>query len=137
MTEMRPVADGAEVGPLLRVDLHLVAADPVVLLPARVDLLDDRVAVAPAAHARQRVAGERLAVDRRRHVDVEERVRREPPLQHPGGEARREVGRDVEAEAVAADGRDRDRRHAEERPLHRRGDGPGVGDVVAEVARPC
>src|SRR5437899_11160620 len=45
-----PLVHGVEVGPLVLHELELLAADPVVLLAPRVDLLDDRIAVAPTPH---------------------------------------------------------------------------------------
>src|SRR5262249_5068355 len=51
-----PLARGMEIRALGVLALELLASDPVVLLATRVDLLDDRVAVAPPAHARQRDA---------------------------------------------------------------------------------
>src|SRR5207247_5899749 len=58
------VAHGVEIGALGILERELVAADPVVLLAARIDLLDDGVPVAPPPHARQGEAADGLAVER-------------------------------------------------------------------------
>ena len=95
--------------------------------------MDDRIAVPPPPHTGQGEAADRLSVLRCRHVHVEEGVGREPALEHPGREPCGEGGGGLEPKAAAADGRDGQRRHAEQRPLHRRGDRARVRHVVAQV----
>ena len=51
-----PTVHGTEVGPLGSHEIGLTAADPVVLLAARIDFLDDGIAVAALALVRERKA---------------------------------------------------------------------------------
>ena len=68
-----------------------------------------------------------------RHVDVQQRIRRQPAIEHLRDQPRRELGGRSEIELRATGERDRERGNAEQRSLHRRRYRARVGDVVAEI----
>ncbi len=111
----------------------LVAADPIVGAPSRIDVLGDRIAVSSAALTGEPEAPRLLALRRLGDVDVEQRVRRQARAHHVGGEPLDEARRRREAEVAASRERDGDRRDAEQHAFHRRRYRPRVVEIVTEI----
>ena len=127
-----PFLDRLEVGAGDVLAVQVVASDPVILLSPRVALLHDQVAVDPLPHPRDPHAVDSLAPFVG-HVDVQQGVVGQAFLQHFSRHVERHRRSRVEPEPRAGDQRDGDGRDAEQRSLDRRGDGAGVGDIVAKV----
>src|ERR1700730_3469352 len=123
------VFHGLEVGPFAGMPGRFAAADPVVLPAARIEPLDQtfRVDALPQpGHAdAEKGAGREV------HVQDDLGIARliEEPADQLGGERRTGVEREVLAHPRG----ECDGGNVKQRALEGRGDGAGVGDVVAEV----
>src|SRR5512139_611064 len=116
---------GALVARLVLLPGDVLAADPVVLLPARVLFLHDDVVVDPPAEPRDAEAADALRGERG-DVDVEAEARREAPRDQVPDQPVHDPLRGLEVLRRPGRERDRDGGDPEERPLHRGGDGARV-----------
>jgi hypothetical protein len=110
-------------------------ADPVIGHAARIDTLDQLVADLVPPLARDHDALDRVG-EHVGEVDVDQRVRRPARLGELADHLGRMLlrGRPLDRVAALHLLAQRDRRHAEHRRFHRRGDGARVDDVLAEIA---